>query len=139
MHEWRKRVKDLRHVAETLDRRDPDAHRRRHGRRGGGRRRRREAARIRRLAKRADVLAEVLGEDHDLVVFAERLRTDPALRLGRRQRKRLLRVIARRRRQLRRRALREGERLYRRRPKAFVARVRNAYASGARGLALSRR
>jgi hypothetical protein len=43
-----------------------------------------------------------------------------------------LRVIARRRRQLRRRALRQGERIYHRRPKVFIARVRDAYASAAR-------
>jgi hypothetical protein len=136
MHEWRKRVKDLRHAAEMLDRRDPDGDRGGHrGRRRRGRRRRRklhEAARIRRLAKRADALGEVLGEDHDLAVFAERLRSDPAIQLGRRSRRTLLRSIARRRRRLRRRALRDGARVYRRRPKAFVARIQAAYARGAR-------
>jgi CHAD domain-containing protein len=136
MHEWRKRVKDLRYVAEMLDHRDPLADRGGHGgrrRRGGGRRRKlREAARIRRLAKRADALGELLGEDHDLAVFAERLRSDPAIQLGRRSRRTLLRACARRRRRLRRRALRDGARLYRRRPKAFVARVQAAYARGAR-------
>ncbi|HEY2397468.1 MAG TPA: CHAD domain-containing protein [Solirubrobacteraceae bacterium] len=133
MHEWRKRVKDLRHVAEMLDRRDPVGCGDR-GRRGGtGRGRKlREAARIRRLAKRADALGEVLGEDHDLAVFAERIRSDRGIQLGRRARRGLLRSIRRRRRTLRRRALRDGARLYRRRPKAFVARVREAYARGAR-------
>jgi CHAD domain len=138
MHEWRKRVKDLRHAAEMLDRSDPGRREHaRHGRRGRGRRRRarrrREAARIRRLAHRADALGEVLGEDHDLAVFAERVRADRALALGRPARKTLLRLIARRRRQLRRRALRQGERIYQRRPKAFLARVRDAYARAARG------
>jgi CHAD domain-containing protein len=134
MHEWRKRVKDLRHVAEMLDRRDPGADRARRGRRrreAGRRRKLREAGRIRRLAKRADALGEMLGEDHDLAVFAERIRSDPRIQLGRGARRTLLRLIARRRRQLRRRALRDGARLYRRRPKAFVARVRDAYARGA--------
>jgi hypothetical protein len=134
MHEWRKRVKDLRHVAEMLDRRDPGGrgnHRRDRG--GAGRRRKlREAGRIRRVAKRADALGEVLGEDHDLAVFAGRARSDPGIQLGRRTRKTLLRSIRRRRRALRRRALRDGARLYRRRPKAFVARVQEAYARGAR-------
>jgi hypothetical protein len=140
MHEWRKRVKDLRHAAEMIDRAVPGggrgghARRRRHGR--GNARRRREAARIRRLARRADALGEVLGEDHDLAVFAQRVRTDPALALGRKTRKTLLRLIARRRRQLRRRAIRDGERLYRRSPKAFVSRMSGAYA---RGVALRRR
>ncbi|HEV7584635.1 MAG TPA: CHAD domain-containing protein [Solirubrobacteraceae bacterium] len=136
MHEWRKRVKDLRHVAEMLDRRDPSGDRARPGgrRHGGSARRRklREAARIRRLARRADALGEVLGEDHDLAVFAERVRNDRSLRLGRRSRRTLLRLIARRQRRLRRRALRDGARLYRRPPKAFVGRVRDAYARGAR-------
>jgi len=131
MHEWRKRVKDLRHAAEALDREDPSRHgRRRRGR--GGKQRRREAARIHRLARRADTLAELLGEDHDLAVFAERVHDDPGLELGRATRRTLLRLIARRRRQLRRRALRGGERLYRRRPKRFLVRVRDAYAAGAR-------
>jgi CHAD domain-containing protein len=136
MHEWRKRVKDLRHAAEMLDRSPPSGgEHTRHGRRGRGGRARRgsEAARIHRLARRADALGEVLGEDHDLAVFGERVRTDSALVLGRPARKTLLRLIARRRRQLRRRALRQGERIYRRRPKAFVARVRAAYARAPRG------
>jgi CHAD domain-containing protein len=138
MHEWRKRVKDLRHAAEMLDRSGPGrGEHGRHGRRGRGRGRRarrdREAGRIRRIARRADALGEVLGEDHDLAVFAERVRTDSALVVGRPARKTLLRLIARRRRQLRRRALRQGERIYQRRPKAFVARVRDAYARAALG------
>jgi hypothetical protein len=44
----------------------------------------------------------------------------------RKQRKRLLRAIARRRRRLRKRAQREGERLYGRKPKAFVRGLRKA-------------
>jgi hypothetical protein len=131
MHEWRKRVKDLRHAAEMLDRSDAA----RHGghRRGrGAPKKRREATRIRRLARRADALGEMLGEDHDLAVFAERVRGDPGLQLGRRTRRTLLRLISSRRRQLRRRALRAGERIYRRGPKAFVRRVRGAYARGER-------
>jgi hypothetical protein len=136
MHEWRKRVKDLRHVAEMLDRRDPNGARAQHGgrRRGGaaGRRKVREAARLRRLARRADELGETLGEDHDLAVFAERVRNDRSLQLGRSARRKLLRLIRRRRLRLRRRALVDGARLYRRRPKAFVARVTDAYARGAR-------
>jgi hypothetical protein len=133
MHEWRKRVKDLRHAAEVLDRSDPRGERARHGRHRRGRKRRKEARRIHRLARQADALGEMLGEDHDLAVFAERVRGDPGLQLGRGARKTLLRLISRRRRQLRRRALRDGERIYRRGPKAFLARVRDAYARAARG------
>jgi CHAD domain len=106
MHEWRKRVKDLRYAAEVLQRR--------------------------RLARRADELSELLGEEHDLAVLAERVRSyskrsrPKRERVGRATRKRLLKLIARRRRRLRRRALRRGKRLYRRSPKHFVARLRDA-------------
>jgi hypothetical protein len=118
MHVWRKRVKDLRYVAEMLERRSPSQKKRR------GR-----SAQLHRLADRADTLAEVLGEDHDLAVLAERVRAEArpgkrarkqSKRMGRATRKALLKQIARRRRKLRRRALREGERLYRRSPKKFV-------------------
>jgi CHAD domain-containing protein len=103
LHEWRKRVKDLRYAAEIL---------------GAGK-----------VAKRADELGELLGEEHDLAVLAERVRRegsapDASGAPGRRTRKLLLKLIARRRRKLRRRALRDGERLYRRKPKQFVRRVR---------------
>ncbi len=113
MHEWRKRVKDLRYAAEMLERR-----------RSGGR--------PRPLARRADALGELLGEDHDLAVFAERLRAgarrdaQEPWRTGRRTRKKLLKLIARRRRKLRMRALRDGERLYRSTTKRFMRRIRHA-------------
>ena len=105
-HEWRKRVKDLRYAAEIL--------------------------RLRPLAHRADELGEVLGEEHDLVVLAGLLpppgRAPFKGKRGKRARKALLKRIARRRRQLRKRALRKGERLYGRRPKKFARRVRHAHA-----------
>jgi CHAD domain-containing protein len=105
MHEWRKRVKDLRYAAEVLG--------------------------LRPIARRADRLGEVLGEEHDLVVLAGQLpspgRAPFKGRRGKRARKALLERIARRRRRLRRRALREGERLYRRTPKRFTRRVRSAH------------
>ena len=118
MHQWRKRVKDLRYAAEMLDRAPADpAH-------GKG------PSDIRRLARRADELGELLGEEHDLAVLVARLRA-PArrgngqgLEVGGGTRKTLLKLIARRRRSLRRKALRRGERLYRPRPKRFVRRVR---------------
>jgi CHAD domain len=136
MHLWRKRVKDLRYAGEMLDRRDlgPDEHRGRPGRGESQRNRKespKEAGRIRRLARRADELGELLGEEHDLALLAERVRAPgEASQAGRgRARKTLLKLIARRRRRLRRRALRQGERLYRRRPRRFVARMRAAYMS----------
>ena len=105
MHDWRKRVKDLRYAAEILGQR--------------------------RLAHRADKLAELLGEEHDLAVLASLLpapgRAPFKGKRGRRARKVLLARIARRRRRLRKRALREGERLYGRRPKKFVRRIRRVH------------
>ncbi len=104
-HEWRKRVKDLRYGAEILG--------------------------LRPLAHRADELGEVLGEEHDLAVLAALLpppgRAPFKGKRGKRARKALLERITRRRRQLRKRALRKGERLYGRRPKKFLRRVRSAH------------
>jgi CHAD domain-containing protein len=106
MHEWRKRVKDLRYAAEILG--------------------------LRPLARRADTLGELLGEEHDLALLADLLpphgRAPFKGKRGKRAHKALLEQIARRRRRLRRRALREGERLYRHKPKKFTRRVRRAHA-----------
>jgi hypothetical protein len=74
------------------------------------------------LARRADELGELLGEEHDLVLLAGRIRSDKAL--GGRARKVLLKLIARRRSRLQRQALRRGERLYRRRTRSFLALLR---------------
>jgi CHAD domain-containing protein len=142
LHRWRKRVKDLRYAAEMLDRSDPASERKLPSRHGA--RRRKQAAKraraqlLRKLARRADKLGEALGEEHDLAVLAGRIRAQEArrpavgeggqVRLGRRNRKAMLKLIARRRRKLRTRTLREGARLYRRRPRRFVRRVRRAFA-----------
>jgi CHAD domain-containing protein len=140
LHEWRKRVKDLRYAAELVQReldgkrlRDPLAVK------SGKRKRKREsrlvrkqAERLRVIAKRADDLGELLGEEHDLAVLAERVRAEAepggSATLGKRSRKALLQAIAKRRARLRKRALRDGERLYGRGRKQFVARVRRAAA-----------
>ena len=111
MHEWRKRVKDLRYVAETL------------GRKG--------------IARRADELGETLGEDHDLAALEQWIRANAgrgprSQRTGRSTRKLLLALIAKRRRKLQRRALRDGRRLYRAKPGEFVREL-------SRRAALSRR
>jgi CHAD domain-containing protein len=106
LHEWRKRVKDLRYAAEILN--------------------------LRPLAHRADTLGELLGEEHDLALLAALLpppgRGPFKGKRGKQSRKALLKRIARRRRRLRKRALHQGERLYRRRPKRFTERVRRAHA-----------
>ena len=127
MHLWRKRVKDLRYIAEMLDRRgEPVA--------GNGKPDRAEAAQLRKVASRADALGELLGEDHDLAVLAQWIRTNGKRRrsrVGRKTRRTMLRLIARRQRELRRQALRDGERLYRARPKKFLRRVRASQRAGA--------
>lgn len=107
LHEWRKRVKDLRYAAEMLG--------------------------VQKLAKRADELGELLGEEHDLAVLAQRVRREAKAGRasgapGRRARKLLLKLIAGHRRKLRKRALRDGERLYARKPARFVRRVRKRAA-----------
>jgi len=148
MHQWRKRVKDLRYACEALQRADPV------GKQPGARklagagkrapvskreRRRANAAasqgerHLRELARRADELGELLGEEHDLAMLAERVRAErkrPAkgrVPIGRGAQRTLLKLIARRRRRLRALALGKAERLYRRRPKKFVRRVRRAH------------
>ncbi len=110
LHEWRKRVKDLRYATEMLG--------------------------LRALARRADKLGEHLGEEHDLALLQARLPAPGHApfkgKRAKRARKDLLKAISRRRKSLRKRTLREGERLYRRKPKQFVARVRRAHARASR-------
>jgi CHAD domain-containing protein len=111
LHVWRKRVKELRYATETLD--------------PGGKR----YKPVRRVARRADRLGEMLGEEHDLALLEARVRERSRAFAGERKaRKRLLKLIARRRARLRKRALREGEHLYRRPPRRFVRRLRRAHA-----------
>ncbi|HEV2998444.1 MAG TPA: CHAD domain-containing protein [Solirubrobacteraceae bacterium] len=98
LHAWRRRVKDLRYAAETLD--------------------------MRALARRADRLGETLGEEHDLALLAGVLRERPGHFAGERATGRALaKLISRRRRRLAHRALRDGKRLYRRPPGRFERRL----------------
>jgi CHAD domain-containing protein len=144
MHQWRKRVKDLRYAAEILDRSDADGARalvkgkraarrrkRARGRRGG------RAAYIHKLARQADGLGELLGEEHDLALLSARVRAEKrGVRAGggapRGTRRALLKLIARRRKALREQLLRDGKRIYRRSPKRFLGDVRAAYGSAER-------
>ena len=119
LHEWRKRVKDLRHAAELLRCSDPK--------------------RMRRVAKRAERLGDLLGEDHDLALLRERAlqvgsgagsgagsgsnepsRTDAAVA----DPPALAAIIDRRRAALLEDALRLGAKLYREKPAAFAKPVR---------------
>ena len=107
LHKWRKQVKDLRYALEAIDLQG------------------RSQERLAKLARRADGLGEMLGQEHDLMVLGELIAAHRPLRRHRRARRQLLRAISRRRARLRKRALREGARLYERPPKRFVARLRS--------------
>ncbi len=110
LHQWRKRTKDLRYVAEMLRGED-----------------KRQRERLRRTARRADRLGETLGAEHDLALLAERVRLHRQCFKGEKPARRTLeREIAREREQLRVRAWRLGERLYRRAPGRFVRRALGA-------------
>jgi CHAD domain-containing protein len=139
LHRWRKRVKDLRYAAEALQWRTAEDQERvkPKGRRAKRRRARarKHAGWLRRLARRADDLGELLGQEHDLAVLSEyvrNLRTTQAAtpRVGAGARRRILKLTAARRRRLRKRALRDGERLYRRRPAQMAERLASAHRRG---------
>jgi hypothetical protein len=142
MHEWRKRVKDLRYVAEMLQRCQPP------GPLGltlpdtvpwtTASRCKSSSKPLRQLARSADQLGELLGEDHDLAVLGELVDGRPLgsdggapPKLGRRTRKAMRRAIAKRRRRLGRRAFKDGKRLYGQKTKRFVRRTQKTYARAA--------
>jgi len=106
MHDWRKRVKSLYYALDML----------------GGK----QTAATAKLTKRADRLGEVLGGEHDLWMLASFVEDDS--RLDRPMRERLLELIERRRKRLRKRALKLGARLYARKPSRFATRAGKALA-----------
>ena len=88
MHEWRKRVKDLRYLGEMLQRRPappPAFARSLPGGASAARKGRPDRASepLRKLARRADGLGEMLGEEHDLAVLAARVRRSHGKGCGR--------------------------------------------------------
>lgn len=108
MHEWRKQVKELRYLAEALSTPGKTP----------------SARRMKKMRRRSTSLGEALGEEHDLAMLAVRVKAERRLfKADRASRKRLLRLIDRRRRDLRRRALRLGAKLYARSPKRAMRRV----------------
>ena len=100
LHEWRKQVKYLEQAAQVWKSHDSRA--------AGA------------LAKRAGKLADVLGSDHDLVVFDERLKTLDAPAPVRPD---ITRMIAARRRKLQREALKQGRVVFAGKPRSFVRKV----------------
>jgi CHAD domain-containing protein len=91
LHELRKRTKDLWHAAQVLTREKPK--------------------RMNKLARDAHKLADVLGDDHDLATLQEAAGQHRAM-LTDAESTRLTKLIERRRKKLRRKALRRAKALY---------------------------
>jgi CHAD domain-containing protein len=102
LHELRKRSKDLWHAAQLLRCASPN--------------------RMKKLARSAHRLADLLGDDHDLSVLLERARQRPE-EVDRAQLEALRAVIERRRHELCSEAFARAERLYRRKPKRMLRRL----------------
>lgn len=112
MHGWRKRAKDLRYASEALTPSGVPSE---------------DDGPLGQIAAHADKLGETLGEEHDLALLAKRVRAEKRLFKGdRRGRRALLKAIARRRRRLRRKAFKHGNRLYARKPKRFTRQLRES-------------
>jgi CHAD domain-containing protein len=105
LHELRKRSKDVWHAAQLLG---PAL-----------------GKRSTKLRRRAHRLADVLGDDHDLTVLAERADAMPGT-FAAGERELLHTVIERRQRTLRREGLRRAGKLYRRKPRKLVRRLEPA-------------
>lgn len=106
-HEWRKRAKDLWHAAQIVRPAAPK--------------------RMKKLAKRAHRLSDLLGDDHDLSVLRERVTQTGVDFEHEGTRAALLSVIDRRRAALQRRAFKLGERIYARPPKSFARSVERSW------------
>lgn len=106
LHEWRKRVKDLWYSAQILEAAAP--------------------RRMKKLARAAHELSDLLGEDHDLVLLEERAREEGTRLQG--GAAVALRTMAERRRgELQARAFAMGPDVYGKRPAAFVSRIERGW------------
>jgi CHAD domain-containing protein len=103
LHEWRKRAKDLWHALQIVRPADPK--------------------RMKKRAKRAHDLSDLLGDDHDLAVMREHVAKTAFPADQEAARTALLSVIDRRRASLQRDAFKLGGRVYARRPKRYAARI----------------
>ena len=110
LHEWRKRVKYLRYQMEALTPLQPVLI--------GG------------LATELDRLGELLGDDHDLAVLSELVRSNPLEFDDARQRWLLAALAYERRVALQREAFMIGEALYSERPRQFTHRIGAMWAAG---------
>jgi CHAD domain-containing protein len=103
LHEWRKRVKDLWHAEQILRPASPK--------------------KMKKLASRTHDLSDLLGDDHDLAELRKYVSTHRQSFEDRVAQVALVALIERRRKELQRRALRLGAKLYRRSPKRFVGSI----------------
>jgi CHAD domain-containing protein len=102
LHELRKRAKDLWYAAQLLRAAAPK--------------------RMKKLARRAHRLSDLLGDDHDLAILAERAHASPEL-FESSELELLNALIETRRDQLRHKALREATQLYGRKPRKQMRRL----------------
>jgi CHAD domain-containing protein len=110
LHELRKRAKDLWHAAQVLRPASP--------------------RRMKRLARRAHALSDLLGDDHDLAVLHEAAR-ERYRTLGRGELALLRGLVGRRRARLQRAALACGRRVYGPKPRVWTRRISKGAAAHA--------
>jgi CHAD domain-containing protein len=107
VHDWRKRVKSLYYALDML---------------GGA-----SAKGARSATRRAERLGDLLGEEHDLWMLRAYIEQHPdAFGGDSAAREKLLELTERRRKRLRKRALKLGKRLYERKPGDFTQRIASA-------------
>jgi CHAD domain-containing protein len=107
LHEARKRAKDLWHATQLLRPAAPK--------------------KLKRLSRRAHRLADLLGDDHDLAVLRERIRSNPQCFADESSQRALLAVLDRRRHDLQRRAFVLGAEIYAQKPKRLVKALRRGW------------
>ncbi len=108
LHELRKRAKDLWYAAQIIRPASPK--------------------RMRRIARRAHALSDLIGEEHDLALLAERVRDRPGDFDDQAAIEKLIALTERRRKRLRDKALSAGTRLYRKKPSKVVRTMQRAAA-----------
>jgi CHAD domain-containing protein len=109
VHDWRKRVKSLYYALDMLGAKKVKG--------------------ARRVTRRADRLGDLLGSEHDLWMLCAYVEEHPeAFGTDRTAKDELLKLIERRRRHLRKRALSLGARLYKRKPGRFTRCIGRALA-----------
>ncbi len=107
LHEWRKRVKDLWHASELVRAAQPKP--------------------LKKTARRAHRLSQLLGDGHDLHVLRDYVEAHPQCFEDDVAREQLVAVIVERERKLCAKALKRGRKLYKRSPKKFAGAVERGW------------